>query len=55
MTASASNARLAAAPLLLGLLLFGGCKTPSAPPLRAPIEPLATRRTDADESFRTAW
>ena len=31
------------APLLVGGLLLGGCRTSSAPPARAPIEPLATR------------
>jgi len=46
VTASASSprrpaARLASALLLVGAGLLGGCRTPSAPPPFAPIEPLA--------------
>jgi len=42
---SAASRRLHPAPLALLLVaaLVGGCRTPSAPPVRAPIEPLATR------------
>ena len=41
--ARAHRARRAALPCALALALLAGCRTPSAPPAGAPIQPLATR------------
>ena len=50
MIASVASAR--SAVLLVAVLALSGCRTPSAPPDHAPIEPLSTRAaimpTDAD-------